>query len=74
MYIHSYMCIDNWCDTQSSVPIKRETFVQSRSNVEDVWPTLYKWYTNVLCLLGTPNCQYGPYLCQVLWPGSAKSS
>ena len=28
------------------------TFVQCWTNVEDVGPTLYKWYTNVLCLLG----------------------
>ena len=27
------------------------TFVQCWTNVEDVGPTLYKWYTNVLCLL-----------------------
>ena len=23
-----------------------------RTNVEDVGPTLYEWFTNVLCLLG----------------------
>ena len=28
------------------------TFVQRRSNVFNVGPTLYKCYTNVLCLLG----------------------
>ena len=28
------------------------TFVQRRPNVEDVGPTLYKCYTNVMCLLG----------------------
>ena len=28
------------------------TFVQCWTNVEDVGPTLYKCYTNVLCLLG----------------------
>ena len=28
------------------------TFVQRRPNVEDVGPTLYKCYANVLCLLG----------------------
>ena len=28
------------------------TFVHCGTNVEDVWPTLYKCYTNVLCLLG----------------------
>ena len=37
------------------------TFVQRRSNVFDVGPTLYKWYTNVFGLLGEasvtiPNC------------------
>ena len=29
------------------------TFVQRQPNVSDVGPTLYKSYTNVLCLLGT---------------------
>ena len=29
------------------------TFVQRRANVFGVSPTLYKSYTNVLCLLGT---------------------
>ena len=29
----------------------RITFVQRRPNVFDVGPRLYKWYTNVLCLL-----------------------
>ena len=28
------------------------TFIQCWTNVEDVGPTLYKCYTNVLCLLG----------------------
>ena len=28
------------------------TFVQRRPNVFDVGPTLYKCYTNVVCLLG----------------------
>ena len=28
------------------------TFVQRRPNVLDVCPTLYKWYTNVVCYLG----------------------
>ena len=28
------------------------TFVQRRPNVFDVGPTLYKCYTNILCLLG----------------------
>ena len=30
-------------------------FVQCWTNVEDVGPALYKWYRNVLCLLGTPR-------------------
>ena len=30
------------------------TFEQWRTNVEDVGTTLYKCYTNVLCLLGSP--------------------
>ena len=29
------------------------TFVQCWTNVEDVGPTLYKCYANVLCLLGS---------------------
>ena len=29
------------------------TFIQRRPNVFDVGPTLYKCYTNVLCLLGS---------------------
>ena len=28
------------------------TFMRRRPNVFDVGPTLYKWYTNILCLLG----------------------
>ena len=28
------------------------TFIQRRPNVFDVGPALYKYYTNVLCLLG----------------------
>ena len=28
------------------------TFIQRQPNVFDVGPTLYKYYTNVLCLLG----------------------
>ena len=28
------------------------TFIQRRPNIFDVVPTLYKWHTNVLCLLG----------------------
>ena len=28
------------------------TFTQCWTNVEDVGPTLYKWHTNALCLLG----------------------
>ena len=29
-------------------------FIQRRPNVFDIVPTLYEWYTNVLCLLGGP--------------------
>ena len=38
------------------------TFIRCRINVEDVGPTLYKCYTNVLCLLGctTPPTQLPP--------------
>ena len=31
------------------------TFAQRRANVFDVGPTLYKCYTNVLCLQGCPH-------------------
>ena len=44
------------------------TFVQCWTNVEDVGPTLYKCYTNVLCLLGswqkTPHSQNILYWCK----------
>ena len=33
-------------------PSKHKTFVQCWTNVKEVVPTLYKCYTNVLCLLG----------------------
>ena len=45
------------------------TFVQRRPNVFDVGPTLYKCYTNVLCLLGlsvhVPSHDRGRILVQV---------
>ena len=34
------------------------TFLQRRPNVFDVGPTLYKCYTNVLCLLGRDSPCY----------------
>ena len=37
------------------------TFIQCWSKVENVEPTLYKCYTNVLCLLGddkSPECGF----------------
>ena len=34
------------------------TFIQCRTNVEDVGPTLYKCYTNVLCSLGASILSY----------------
>ena len=30
------------------------TFVQRQPNVFDAGPTLYQWYTHVLCILGVP--------------------
>ena len=46
----NYCHISNYTTQQSqNVCI---TFVQRRPNVFDVGPTLYKCYTNVLCLLG----------------------
>ena len=45
------------------------TFIQRRPNVLDVGPTLYKCYTNVLCLLW---CSYGPSQCRYAYaPGGA---
>ena len=41
------------------------TFVQRRPNVFDVGSTLYKCYTNVLCLLGR-NCIINTVLCYKL--------
>ena len=38
------VCFENWLSTRP--------FVQCWANVEDVGTTLYKCYTNVLCLLG----------------------
>ena len=34
------------------------TFVQCQPNVFDVNPTLYKWYTHVLCLPGCGPTRY----------------
>ena len=36
------------------------TFVQRRLNVFDAGPTLYKCYTNVLCLLGIYDWRFSP--------------
>ena len=50
-------CLLGWlarhlvCESQQTQNICI-TFVQCRSNVFDVGPTLYKCYTNVLCLPG----------------------
>ena len=38
------------------------TFVQRRPNVFNVGPTLYKYYTNVLCLLGITLVSTRPHL------------
>ena len=45
------------------------TFVQCWTNVEDVGPTLYKCYTNVLCLLGAGLPTISPLLSK---PGPVK--
>ena len=37
------------------------TFAQCRPNVFDVGPTLYKCYTNLLCLLGLVSEDNGYY-------------
>ena len=41
-------------------------FVQCWTNVEDVGPTLYKCYTNVLCLLGRRTFSQTLYICAML--------
>ena len=45
------------CSTAETLPTQQTpniciTFIQSRTSVEDAGPTLYKCYTNALCLLG----------------------
>ena len=42
-------------------PSKHKTFVQCWTNVEDVVPTLYKWFANVLCLQGKAAAQQTRY-------------
>ena len=46
---NNYMMIEPTAQQTQTICI---TFTQCRPNVEDVGPTLYKCYTNVLCLLG----------------------
>ena len=41
-------------------------FVQCWTNVGDVGPTLYKCYTNVLCLLGRRTSSQTLYICAML--------
>ena len=41
-------------------------FVQCWTNVEDVGPTLYKCYRNVLCLLGRRTFSQTVYICAML--------
>ena len=45
--------------SQQTENICNITFIQCWANVEDIGPTLYKFYINVLCLLG----------CRLLAPG-----
>ena len=47
-------------------PSKHKTFLQCWSNGEDVVPTLYKCYTNALCLLGIAACLV--LLAAYCWP------
>ena len=42
------------------------TLVQRRPNVFDVGPTLYKCYTNVLCLLGTLCFNQSVFYCDLM--------
>ena len=51
-YLRRWPCIKyQWVTSQQTQNIC-VTFVQRRTNVFDVGATLYKCYTNVLCLLG----------------------
>ena len=59
-----------WCASQQTQNICI-TLIQRRPNVFDVGPTLYKCYTNVLCLLGwvcfSPvACYYVIILCLIM--------
>ena len=55
----SRVCWNLFCSTKIQWLLTQQTqnicttFVQCWTNVEDVGPTLYKCYTDVLCLLGT---------------------
>ena len=51
MWVSCEMHILHWSWYMRRIPWKHKTFVQCWTNVEDVWPTLYKCYKNVLCLL-----------------------
>ena len=49
-------------------------FIQCWANVEDVWPTLYKCYRNMLCLLGRRTFSQTLYISLMLvqcWPSIA---
>ena len=48
------IAINNELELSRTVKKNCITFKQCRTDVEDVEPTLYKCYTNVLCLLGRP--------------------
>ena len=49
MFVQMFLCNKRYTQQTQNICI---TFVQCRPNVFDVGPTLYKCYTNVLCLLG----------------------
>ena len=46
------VCLITFINTSQQTQNICMTFIQCWANVEDVGPTLYKCYTNVLCLLG----------------------
>ena len=52
LYTDSSLIIIIGLCARDAIPSKRKAFVQCWTNVEDVGPTLYKCYMNVLCLLG----------------------
>ena len=60
-------CTSNHTQQRQTICI---SFIQCWTNVKDVGPTLYKWYRNVMCLLGRrlktmAQCRVNHEIC---WP------